>query len=452
MADRLTFGGIGSGIDTESIISGLLQAGQQPIQKLQQRAALARSAVSTLSSVGTALSSLQTALDGLNSPQDITTNTAKSSGTQVAVSLSGNPSAGTYKLTDIVTAKAQKSYSSTVAVESAATALGDSYDGKTLTFKVGTGTEKTLTLTRDSTLNSIATWMNSQGLRASASVVHEGTNQYRLQVQGLDTGAANALTFSGTAADASFLDLAAASNGGKLVAATDASFKMDGLTITRPTNQITNVISGVSVALAQDYSDSAGITITVASDPNALKTKLGAMISSFNSVVGWVHTAAGFGQQKASNSILSGDSTLRNVESGLRSQLSVPVGTGKYNLLASIGVSYQRDGTLKLDETKLTAALNADPSSVIDLVTNRMDALKTAAGQMTALNSGSLELRKQALNSMVKRLDERATNEQTRLERQEELLRKQFTAMDQSVSSSQALMSQLTALSTMTTG
>ena len=92
---------------------------------------------------------------------------------------------------------------------------------------------------------------------------------YRLQVRGLDTGAANAITFSetGTALDLNGTG-ATASSGKTVQSATDASLTIDGFTVTRPTNQITGVVQGVTLALTSTTSTPA--TVTVAGDASSL--------------------------------------------------------------------------------------------------------------------------------------------------------------------------------------
>ena len=66
------------------------------------------------------------------------------------------------------------------------------------------------------------------------------------------------------------------------------------------------------------------------------------------------------------NSVLAGDSTLRNINSKMTSTLLSPNAslTGKFQTLNSIGIQLENNGMLKLDTTKLTEALGEDPDAV----------------------------------------------------------------------------------------
>jgi len=165
MSATVSFGGIGSGIDTDSIVSGLIAAGKEPITNLQSRATQIRSAVTTLSSIGSSLSTLQTNLSALDTLQEVNSYTATSSNSAVAVSASGSASPGAYSIDVLDLAQEQRTYSKTF--DSSTTALGwaDSFS-----IQVGSGTAKNIDVVATDTLESVAAKVNASGLRVSASV------------------------------------------------------------------------------------------------------------------------------------------------------------------------------------------------------------------------------------------------------------------------------------------
>jgi flagellar hook-associated protein 2 len=446
MPTTVSVAGFGSGIDVDALVSGLVNASSGNLNLLQQRASDYRSASSTLSAIGTSLGSLQSAADAISSVQGIASYTATSSSSAVVASANGSALPSSFSVNVTSLAKEQRTYSATFA--SSSDALGQS---GTLGLQIGTGTAVNLTIDASDSLDSIAAKINGAGLRVNASVFYDGS-AYRLQVRGLDTGAANAVTFNETG---TLLDLngtgATTSSGKTVQSATDASLTIDGFTVTRPTNQITGIVQGVTLALTSTTSSPA--TVTVAGDASSLKTKVASFVSSFNSVINAIHNATGFGTTKATNQALAADSALRTINDRLSSFMgSAGTNAGSYKTLADVGIALNRDGTLLLDDTKLTQAVGTDPGSVTKLLARPPGA--TSGGMMADLNdilksltasdTGILALRGQSFDSQAKSFDTRATSEQTRLDNYANNLRKQFTAMNDSIGASQLLGASLT--------
>ncbi len=435
MTGTITFGGIGSGMDTEGIVTGLVQASSGTLNTLKNRANDTDSAVSTLSSISSMLSTLQKAVGALADSRDAASYSATSSNSAVAVTANGTAQPGAYSITVSKLAKEQRNYSSAFA--SSTTALAQS---GTLNLQVGSASGVDVAISDSDTLEDIAAKINASGARVSAAIFNDGS-EYRLQVRGLDTGAANTISFSG-------LDLGLGA--GQVQGAQDAELQIDGFTVKRSTNQIAGAIQGVTLALTQE--STSPINVTVASDPAATQKKLQAVVDAYNAVVNKVHASAGYGTMKAANSELSGDSALRSLTQRLSSTLLSRVSSGsQYDTLGSIGLSSNRDGTLTLDSSKLSAAITKDAAGVTAVLAGAnggdgvMDLMNTLVKDMTAAN-GTIALRQDSLSSRAKSLRDQANREQDRLDRYAESLRKQFTSMDSAVASNQALLSYLFSL------
>jgi flagellar hook-associated protein 2 len=437
MSDTIHLSGLGSGLDVEGIIEGLVKANSVSMALMQHRASTLRSAVTTLSDIGTKLSSLGTALAALDTQSEASGYTATSSSSAIVASAQGTALPGSFQITVDSLAAEQRTYSKQFASSSAALGQVGS-----ISIQVGTGTPKSFDVVAGDSLESIASKINALGLRASASIVNEGSTS-RLQIRGLDTGIANALTINETGTTLDLNGTGVPPEGGKTIAATDAVLWVDGFQITRSTNQITGAIQGVTLALKQ--TSATPVTVSVASDPTATKANIKAMVSAFNTVISSIHFAAGYGSIKATNQTLSGDSALRTIADRLTSTVSYSIGgSSVYQMLSQVGVSLTKDGTLSFDESKFDTAVAADASGVSALVADRMAAVKSLVSTVTASETGTLTLRSTALSSQAEKLEDRAEEEQTRLDRYADQLRKQFIAMDDAVSKSQALMDQLT--------
>jgi flagellar hook-associated protein 2 len=354
-------------------------------------------------------------------------------GAAVAATATGAASGGSFEIEIENLATAYKAYSTGLG-NSTATALGQS---GTLTLSSG-GKSADINIVAGDNLDAVVQKINASGLRVSASSLFDGTN-YRLQLRGLDTGAANEVSVveSGTA-----LGFNPLSHG------TDAKFSVDGFALTSASNQVTGVISGVTLALAKKTTEP--LTLEIKSDPTAFADKLKSFVDSYNAVVNKVHTVSGFGSVKASNKALAGDSTLRTLTNQLSRNLTQTVGTGKFQTLRSMGLELNNDGTLNLNQGQLEKALAEDPNAVANILAGDdagqkgiMDGLTTLTTDIVS-SKGLVQARKDGLDARNKFLTDQLDKENGRLTRMEEQLRKQFNEMDQTVSKNNALGSFLT--------
>lgn len=439
MADS-SLSGVGSGIDTASLVSGLVNADSGRLTALKTKQTSTNSAISTLSDISSALGSLQSAVDALSTANGVGSFTGTSSSSAIAISTSGNAKPGAYSMNVTQLAKAQRTYSNTYSA--ANTAIGQS---GTLSIQVGTGSPASINIAGSDTLDQIASKINSAGARVSASVFYDGSS-YRLQVSGLDTGKDNALTFS-----QSGLDLGLNVTANTVQKAQNSIVNIDGFDVQRSTNQVVGAISGVTLALTA--TTTAPVDVTVASDSKGLATKIQSVVTAYNSVLTKINTAAGKGSTKAGNSELASDSTLRGITNRLSSALQTINGNGKYKTLGSVGLSLQRDGTLALDTNKLNAAVTADASAVSALFagtdsgnTGVMGTLGSAIKAYNQTGTGLLTLHKTDLQNRAKAMTDSMNREQDRLDRYQALLQKQFAAMDTSVTSNNSDMGYLSRL------
>ena len=427
----ITFGGVGSGIDTESIISGLLSASQGPISRVKTQQTQTQSAVSSLSDVGNLLGKLKDALVALDTTQEVGSFKAASDNKAVAVTANGAARPGSFKINVTQLASAYKAYSNTLAVTQSNQALNQA---GTLSLSIGDKTAN-LSIAATDTLDQVISKVNASGLRVSASSFFDG-NQFRMQLRGLDTGLENNVSVVETGTSFGFA--ANTKSTGK-----NAELTIDGFAVSSKSNQVQGVIGGVTLALA-DLTTGTPATVTVESDSKGFNDKLTNLVSAYNAVVNKIHTEAGFGSIKASNPELSGDTALRSVTARLNDVLTRTVGTGKFQTLRSIGIELNNNGTLKLNSARLDAALAEDPEAVTRVLAGDDDTVKGIADLMASTTNdilsakGTIQSRQDGLSARQRFLTDRADQEQKRLDRMEEQLRKQFTQMDGVVAANQA--------------
>jgi flagellar hook-associated protein 2 len=443
MADTSSLSGVGSGIDTTSLVSGLVSADSGRLNALKAKQTSTNSAISTLSDISSALSTLQNAVTALSTAGGAGSFAGSSSSSAIAISTSGNAQPGSYSMNVTQLAKAQRTYSTAYA--SASSALGQS---GTLSIQVGTGAAATINITDSDTLDQVAAKINGAGTRATAAVFYDGS-AYRLQVSGLDTGKDNAISFGESGLN---LGLNVAAN--TVQKAQNSIVNIDGFDVQRSTNQVVGAIQGVTLALTA--TTSAPVDVSIAADSGGLATKIQAVVSAYNSVLSKINVAAGKGSTPAGNSVLASDSTLRGITNRLSSVLQTVTGSGTYNSLGSIGLSLQRDGTLALDTTKLKAAVSADPNAVTALLAGSSGSSGGSGGVMGTLSdaiktynqagTGLLTMHQTDLQNRVSDMTDSVNREQDRLDRYQALLQKQFAAMDTAVTANNSDMSYLSKL------
>jgi flagellar hook-associated protein 2 len=430
----ITFGGVGSGIDTESIISGLLGASRGPINRVTQQNTQTQAAVSSLSDIGGLMSKLKESLSALDTIQEVGSFKVASDSKGVVATAGGGAQAGSFKIDVTQLASAYKAYTNPLGATQSSQALNQ--EG-TLALSVA-GKSADIAIEATDSLDTVMAKINSSGLRVSASSFFDGT-QFRMQLRGLDTGIENDVTVNEEGTTFGFA--ANTRSTGK-----NAEFTVDDFAVSSASNQIQGVIGGVTLALTEKTVPGTPATITISSDPEAFSAKLKTLVDSYNAVVNRIHTDAGFGSIKATNPELSGDSALRGITNRLNGALTKAVGTGKFQTLRSIGIELNNNGTIKLNSTALTNALTADPDAVTRVLAGNDGDVKGLADMLGDLTTdmlaanGTLASRKDGLAARQKSLTDRVAIEQKRLDRMEETLRKQFTQMDQVVSANQAQM------------
>jgi flagellar hook-associated protein 2 len=426
----ITFGGVGSGIDTESIIQGLLQASQGPLQRIKQQQSQTDAAVSSLSDIGNLLGNLKSSVVGLDTIQEVGSFKATSDNAAVAVTTTGNAKPGSFQINVSQLASAYKAYSNTLGTTQSNQALNQV---GTLSLAIG-GKSADITLQASDSLDSVINKINASGLRVSATSFYDG-QQFRLQVRGLDTGAANDVTVTEDGTTFGFASNVKST--GK-----NAELDIDGFHVSSASNQVKGAVDGVTIALANVTVSGTPATINIDSDTKAFQTKLQGLVDSYNSLITRIHKDAGFGTVVASNPELAGDFSLRTVTQRLSASLTNMVGTGKYGTLHSIGLELNNDGTLKLNTDALEKALSDDPNAVTKVLAGDDSTVKGIADIMAGIandmlgDKGTISARQDGLTAQKKLLADEATTQQAQLDRMETQLRTQFTQMDQLVSAS----------------
>jgi flagellar hook-associated protein 2 len=432
----ITAAGVGSGLDIESIVSQLMSLERQPLVALQRRESDTRAQISAYGTLKSAVSDFRDAMQDLSTLDAFRVFQADSSDEEVMTAAADADAAnGIYNID--VTRLAQNHKMGSDAFAEGATFGGGAGDSLTLTVD---GASAVIDLSGAQTLAGIRDAINSASDNpgVTATILNVGGGQQRLILTAGESGFAKRveLGFGGTlsAASFNFATTNRDSQGLALadLAELDAAFTIDGFDLTASSNNVSSVIDGLNIELQGEGS----AVLDVTRDNEAIAASAQAFVDAYNKVLSTVADLR--------NGQLSGDSTLRSIESRMRSVLNTPPSglTGTFGALSQLGIkTNSTSGRLELDEGDLGAALETDFAAVAQLFANddqgyafRFDVL---AGDFLA-DDGLIDSRVDGLDSRVRRLEDSQSELERRLDLREVALRRQYAALDQLVGSLQS--------------
>jgi len=461
----ISFGGLGNGIDFGPIVELLVQAKSIPIDRINQRKLDLQTKQTDFGLLGGKLLSLQSAASSVRTRLSFDKNqvsvTSASSQTLLAASVSSAAAAGTHTVTVNKLASAHQIVSkASTAVSASDTDIVSGGSG-TFSFSVGGGGTQTVNLDASGTLEDLRDGINDLGAGVSASILNTGTEvtpAYRLVLSSNDTGASNSIVIS-----ADDTDLDTVTTGiDTFQAAQDSQIVLGegvgAVTIDRSSNTLTDVISGLTLNLqAEDLSNP--VTISVTQDTTAVKEGVANFVSAYNEVVEFVNERTAFNIETGERGIFVGDSLARTILDRIRqSTFSQISGLTTYTSASQIGFETQTaDGTIKLNETTLNAALSDNYSAVRDLFVQNPTTGTEGIGELVVdavdalddVETGVLTLRQNSLTNQIDDFVEQISVKEGQLSRFEEQQRIKFANLDGLLAS---LQNQLDALATLSSG
>jgi flagellar hook-associated protein 2 len=383
--------GVGSGLDLNTLLDGLTKAEQVPVTHLTNQQSSYNVKLSAYGTLQSGLSALQATAAALGTASLFQGVTATSSATGVlTASATATARSGAYAVNVTQLAQAQSLVAAGVA--STTTAIGGGAS-TTVTLQFGaisggtlnsaTGTYAGATFTADAarppssvtidatnnTLGGIRDAINANpAMGVTATIVNDGSSSPdRLVLTSTATGATSSMqiTVSGDAAVSNLLanDPAAIQNMQQTVVGQDAKLTVNGIAVSSASNSVAEAVQGTTMTLAATGSS----TLSLANNTDSVQTAITAFVTAYNSLQSSEKNLSAFNVGTKTQSALTGDATLRNIQTRIRAQLSTPQTSGSLTMLSNIGVSFQRDGTLAIDSAKLTAALSGNMSGVQSL-------------------------------------------------------------------------------------
>lgn len=462
--------GIGSGLDVSSIVSQLVAVESRPLTLLQNQANSMNSRLSTFGKLQSYFSTMQDKANALTSTTLWGSTTASlSNSSAVSVTTSTGATAGSYAIEVSRLAVGQTVSSTAFGTSSTALGAGSlsielgsyaSTPGAEFTAKSGSSAV-TISVVADASLADIRDQINRASAGVVAAIITDA-NGARLSIRSKDTGAENAFRISATeTADdgnaASGLSALAydASNAGassmnRNVSAANAELSLNGISISSASNTLSNVVDGLSLNLRQVTTTP--VTLDVSTDTATIKKAITDFVDAFNTASSFIKTQTAYNADSKSGGVLQGDRSTMTLQGQLRAVINEgSTASSSWGRLSDIGISMASDGTLKVDDTKLSNAVGSPAELKKLLATDGSGSADSGFARRfkrladSALGSGGLfENRTSGLKANITRLGNDQTAMQRRIAQTEIRLRAQYSALDTKMASLTALGSYMT--------
>lgn len=458
----INFSGLASGIDTSALIKATSDATRktrvEPAKKKVQELEETNSSLDDLTKRLTDLRNKLTSFSTLEGGG--VAKTATSSAETVVTATAGNSALpGTYTVDSITsiarnhTLTYNNNYASTSTPLNAAINNGASAANRTLTVQVGTPAAETVNvvLTNTTSLSDFVSSFNSSSTLATASVVNVGTTaapNYRLMITSNNPGIPQGFLTVSNGSEVGTL------GGNTASAATNAVFTVSGIsgTITRSSNTVTDLFPGLTLELQAASVSPA--TITVATDVATTVSQISDFVDTYNDLVTFIDESNQITREEDGNEVTNTFSPLAQtriddgVLQALRDAFSQARsgGTGVVRILADLGISSQRDGTLKVDQDTLETRLQDNPSAASALLTDLADTVTATGGTIDIYTrfNGLIDITQTSNTTQITNQNTRIAEAEAQILKTEDAMRQRFARLEGLIGRLQSQQSALT--------
>lgn len=453
--------GVTSGLDVNSIVTQLVALERRPIEQLQAQASTIQTKLSSFGLLQSYATNLRDISAQLAKPSFWQQTVATSADpTSVAVTSTATAAAGSYAVQVTQLAQSQS-------IASAAFASGDTVVGTgTLRIELGTWDAGFTGFTAnpaktavdipisvpDNTVEAIKTKINAANAGVTASVLRDATGA-RLVIRSNDTGSVsmvrlsvtndgdtddtNAAGLSGLAFNPPAAALGAAANQmTQKQAGLDATATINGLAVSAYSNQLTDVIDGVTLNLSKTTTAAVGVTVGL--DTTAQRKAVNDFAKAYSEMSQYIAQQTKYDASNKKAAALQGDSSTLSLQSTLRNAITgSSTASSVFSRLSDIGLEMQTDGTLKVNDTKLSSALQkpTELAKLFNATANESAAqgfgvrFKTLGDQLVS-SDGLISSRTKGLRERVTRNEAEQQRYEARVSMIQQRLLKQYTALD----------------------
>ncbi len=369
----------GSGLNITELVDGLVEAETAPqVDRIQKDIDNRNAAISGYAIVANELGKLKTFTESLSGSSAFS---VSSSNSAIGVQVDNQAEAKAFdaQISVSALAKAQTLEFSGFSSKTESINLGSiaidfgSWSGDTFSINSNKASQSVTVSSANNTLDGLAASL-SEISGVNATVTDKGDGTFSLIINS-DTGAKNALRMTVTedASDSglSAFDTTSNNSNKQVVAAQDASINLNGVSIARETNVISDLIDGYKFTL--NSVTSAAANVSSSTDQAVAYSTISEFVNIYNEVTSTIGTLTQNGVNGEEKGVLARDITVKSIQRNLRSMISAELpgygSNGRY--LSELGVKTMRDGSISLSEEDFNKAFAKEPI-LFDVIVNSM--------------------------------------------------------------------------------
>jgi len=441
--------GVGSNVLTQDVIDQLKAADEsQYVKPLTTKISNEKSKSGQLDIVNALMDNLSESTGNIADFGLFNTRTADVTGSAVTVTANDGSDIQDFSITVNHLATKEIEQSGSFATADSAIATGDGQ------LKLSVGSQDfTIDYTSDMTLTKLKDQINKDAVgTVTASIVEVAKDDFRLFLTAANTGTGQDISITDVAGKGENLkeqlqaDTDTTDGYTNVQTAQDASFKYNGLDITRSSNTVSDLLSGVTITLKEGTDANPSTSnVSVKQDVKGIEDKLDSFVEKFNSAITQLSTMTKSSKDAKERGIFSSDSTIKTMKSTVVNMLAtVGEGAGR---LGDYGFSSNRDGTISLDHSKFEEKLKENPDNVqaffsggeftangtTKTLTGAFDEMKSTLDRYTKYNA-TLDQLKTSYTTRISSLEDQKQLAIDRLTAKYNIMAKRFAAYDAIIS------------------
>ncbi|MCG9697159.1 flagellar filament capping protein FliD [Shewanella sp. Isolate11] len=430
----ITSVGISSGIDIGGIVTAMVDAeSAAKIARFDVNEGAINAKISGIGALKSAMDEFYSKLETLGKAdtfgsQKVSTSTKD----YLSATVDKTAVSGSYQVKVEQLAQSQKVGSAIAADVTSAIGEGS------LSIAVGSGTAFDIDVSATDSLTDIMQKINDaeDNTDVTATIVN-GEAGPQLVLGSKNTGEDNLISVTATDTGAG-TGLSDTFTMTELTPAKNAIAYIDGVKVVSQSNDMNEVITGVSLTL-KDADINQTTTVTVSQDSDTTKTAIEEFVESYNSLMGTIQNLTSYDADTKAAGVLQGDSLPRSIQNQLRSMVSNSFDTSEGSqMLANFGVTTTREGLLEVDSDKLSEAIENNQTAISELFSAEDTGLAAKMSSMVdtyTQTGGILDSRDATLDEQLSRLDDSRVKLNERMQALSDRLYKQFNAMDSIIGS-----------------
>jgi len=444
MAGTINSLGIGSGILTSDVIEQLRAADEARIIKpIEDKVTLQNQKEDAFKLIDTLLTTFKGSVSRLGDSTIYQNRTVDVTSGNVEVKAEAGAKVESFTLDTVALAKQNIQQSGSFASRLTPVATGSG----TLTVSIGTSNYD-IAYDASTTLEELTQGINdAAGSKVTANILQTGASTYSLVLTSNETGLNQTISLSDTPdvpgdglVDALYNDATATSGFTSVQNAKDSEFVYNGITITRSTNEIDDLLTGVTLNLKTEGETA---SVAIKQDSFAVSTEMQLLVDSYNALQTNLHDVTIADREAGTQGVFNGDAFMNSIIREINAIIISADSTS--NSFVNYGIDLSRDGVMSFNQAEFDTEFEKDSTKAelffaggYNETTDKIETglFETLGDKLKSYTKfgGLFDNFEQGLKTATTNLNTEHSTAISRLDSRYEILTKQFIAYDALIS------------------